>query len=296
MLNSVLNAFVRNDGDPSLAMCATLFSSLFNIVFDYILMFPCGLGMTGAALATGFSPVVGVAICSLHFLKKKNTLRFVWQKPSLSLGWMACQLGVSAFIGEMSSGVTTAVFNWLILGIAGNIGVAAYGVVANIALVAIAIFNGIAQGAQPLISDFYGCGDSKVAKKVLRMSIWTSVGVATILMCLIGLFAEQVVDVFNSEHSVQLATYAEVGIRLYFIGFFFAGINIVGTGFLSATNQAVKAFFCSVLRGLVAIVVCAVIMAHFLGMMGVWLSFAVAELIALVATTYSFLSVKRRAV
>ena len=87
-----------------------------------------------------------------------------------------------------------------------------------------------------------------------------------------------------------------LGIRLYFIGFFFAGINIVGTGFLSATNQAVKAFFCSVLRGLVAIVVCAVIMAHFLGMMGVWLSFAVAELIALVATTYSFLSVKRLAV
>ena len=189
MLNSVLNAFVRNDGDPSLAMCATLFSSLFNIVFDYILMFPCGLGMTGAALATGFSPVVGVAICSLHFLKKKNTIRFVWQKPSLSLGWMACQLGVSAFIGEMSSGVTTAVFNWLILGISGNVGVAAYGVVANIALVAISVFNGIAQGAQPLISECYGRDDVIVAKKVLRMSIWTSVGAATIMMFLIGFFA-----------------------------------------------------------------------------------------------------------
>lgn len=293
MLNSVLNAFVRNDNDPSLAMCATLFSSLFNIVFDYILMFPCGLGMTGAALATGFSPVVGVVICSLHFFKKKNTLRFVWQKPSLSLGWMACQLGVSAFIGEMSSGVTMAVFNWLILSIAGNTGVAAYGVVANIALVATAVFNGIAQGTQPLISDFYGRGDVSVAKKVLRMGILTSLGVATVMMFGIGLFAEEVVSVFNSEQSTQLAAYAEVGIKLYFIGFFFAGINIVGTGFLSAANQAVKAFFCSILRGLVAVVVCAIVLAICFGMTGVWLSFAAAELVALVATTYSLYFVQK---
>lgn len=53
MLNTVVNAFVRNDDDPSLSMAATLSSSLFNIVFDYVLMFPLGMGMTGAALATG---------------------------------------------------------------------------------------------------------------------------------------------------------------------------------------------------------------------------------------------------
>lgn len=293
MLNSVFNAFVRNDGDPSLAMCATLFSSLFNIVFDYILMFPCGMGMTGAALATGFSPVVGTAICSIHFLKKTNTLRFIWQKPSLTLGWTACKLGVSAFIGEMSSGVTTAVFNWLILDIAGNIGVAAYGVVANIALVAISVFNGIAQGGQPLISDYYGSGKVAVAQKVLRMSILTSIGTAMVMMLGIFFFAKPIVAVFNSEQSVALASYAEIGIRLYFIGFFFAGVNIVGTGFLSATNQAVKAFICSVLRGLVAIVVCAVILASCFGMNGVWLSFAAAELVSLVATTYSLGSVKK---
>lgn len=71
MLNHIFNAFVRNDGSPSLAMAATLFSSLFNIVFDYILMFPLQLGMAGAALATAFSPIIGVLICSLHFLNKK---------------------------------------------------------------------------------------------------------------------------------------------------------------------------------------------------------------------------------
>ena len=67
MWNYICNAFVRNDGNPSIAMAATLFSSLFNIVFDYVLMFPLGLSMEGAALATALSPVVGILICCIHF-------------------------------------------------------------------------------------------------------------------------------------------------------------------------------------------------------------------------------------
>ena len=65
MLNFTCTAFVRNDGAPRIAMAATLLSGLFNILFDYLLMFPLGLGMTGAALATGFSPVVSMSICLL---------------------------------------------------------------------------------------------------------------------------------------------------------------------------------------------------------------------------------------
>ncbi|MGN1105075.1 MAG: MATE family efflux transporter, partial [Huintestinicola sp.] len=56
--NHICNAFVRNDGAPSVSMAATLSSSLFNIAADYILMFPLGMGMEGAALATAISPLV----------------------------------------------------------------------------------------------------------------------------------------------------------------------------------------------------------------------------------------------
>lgn len=282
MLNSTVNAFVRNDDDPSLAMTATLLSSLFNIVFDYVLMFPLGLGMTGAALATGFSPVVGVAICGIHFLKKKNTLTFVWQLPSVKKLLSSCQLGVSAFVGELSSGVTTAVYNWLILELAGNVGVAAYGVVANTALVATSMFNGIAQGSQPLISESYGKGDTKSANKVLKLSLVTAIVMALVILAGILVWAEPIVAIFNSEKSVELATYAIVGIKLYFIGFIFAGINIAVCGYLSATGQAQGAFIASIARGFVAIVVCAIIMAILLGMTGVWLSFAVAEIVTCV--------------
>ena len=72
MCNYIVSAFVRNDGDPSLAMVATLCGSLFNVVFDYIFMFPMGLGLPGAALATAVSPVLSIAICSRHFFKKSS--------------------------------------------------------------------------------------------------------------------------------------------------------------------------------------------------------------------------------
>ena len=73
MFSNMFQNFIRNDGAPRLAMIASLSGNLFNIVFDYILLFPCNLDMLGAALATGFSPIVSILILSLHFVRKKNT-------------------------------------------------------------------------------------------------------------------------------------------------------------------------------------------------------------------------------
>ena len=181
MCNYIVSAFVRNDGAPSLAMVATLSGSLFNVVFDYIFMFPMGLGLAGAALATAVSPMLSIAICSRHFFQKDNTVQFVRQLPSAKLLGQSCQLGISGFVGEMSSGVTTTVFNFLLLGLAGNVAVAAYGVIANFALVATAIFNGVAQGAQPLVSECYGKSDRAGAKKLLILGSCTALALAAAL-------------------------------------------------------------------------------------------------------------------
>ena len=185
MCNYIVSAFVRNDGDPSLAMVATLSGSLFNVVFDYIFMFPMGLGLPGAALATAVSPVLSIAVCSRHFFKKENNIAFVRQLPSAKLLGQSCQLGISGFVGEMSSGVTTTVFNFLLLGLAGNVAVAAYGVIANFALVATAIFNGVAQGAQPLVSECYGKSDRAGAKKLLILGSCTALALAAALYAVV---------------------------------------------------------------------------------------------------------------
>lgn len=284
MWNHICNAFVRNDGAPSIAMAATLLSSVFNVVMDYVLMFPLGLGMAGAALATAISPVVGIMICCIHFLSKKSTIRFQWAVPSIKKLFESCQLGVSAFVGEISSGVTTIVFNMLILGLVGNVGVAAYGIVANTSLVAVSVFNGVSQGSQPLISECYGKGENKSVKKLLSLGVLTSSVLASVIILVMCLFAEQIVAIFNSEQDAALAAYGITGIRLYFFGFFFAGINIVGTGFLSAVESAKTAFVASIMRGFVAIILCAVVMANLFGMTGVWLAFPAAELITILIT------------
>lgn len=288
MWNHICNAFVRNDGAPAVAMAATLFSSLFNVVFDYVLMFPLDMGMRGAALATALSPVLGVAICCTHLFSRRCTIRFQWAAPSVKKLLASCQLGVSAFVGEISSGVTTVVFNMIILRLAGNVGVAAYGVVANTSLVAAAVFNGVSQGAQPLLSDYYGKGAHASVRKVVRLGVGTALVFAVIIYAVIYVLAEPVTAVFNKEGNAALAAYAVKGLRLYFTGFVFAGFNIVGTGVLSATEAAKWAFASSISRGFVAIILCAFALSALMGMNGVWLAFPAAECVTAVLVGVAF--------
>ena len=294
MMNHVISAFVRNDGAPSLAMTATLAGSLSNIVFDYVFMFPLGMGLEGAALATVASPVISILICSIHFFQKKNTLCWKASMPSLGRLWQSCQLGVSALIGELSSGVTTAVFNFLILGLVGNLGVAAYGVIANYAIVAVSIFNGISQGAQPLVSRYYGRNDKKAVRTLLGLGMGTALAAAVAIVAGVYAGTDALVSVFNSEGSVELAEYAHAGMRIYFAGFIFAGLNIVMTGFFSAAACVREAFAASILRGFVGIIAFSLLLARLLGLNGVWLSFPVTEFVTAVVAAGMLLRIFRQ--
>ena len=293
MCNYIVSAFTRNDGDPSLAMVATLSGSLFNVVFDYIFMFPMGLGLPGAALATAVSPVLSICICSRHFFKKSNTLRFLRRAPSIRLLAQSCPLGVSGFVGELSSGVTTTVFNLLLLRLSGNVAVAAYGVIANFALVATAIFNGVAQGAQPLVSACYGKNDSQGARKLLFLGTGTALALAAVLYGVVVGFTDPLVAVFNSENSLQMAAFAHTGMRVYFVGYFFAGFNIVAAGYLGAVNRPAEASATSLCRGMAAIVVCSLVLSALFGMNGVWAAFPASEALTALLTVVLLLKKKK---
>ena len=281
MCNYVVASFVRNDGDPSLAMVATLSGSLFNVVFDYIFIFPMGLGLPGAALATAISPILSIAVCSAHFIKKSNTITFVRKAPSVRLLAQSCQLGISGFVGELSSGVTTTVFNFLLLRLAGNVAVAAYGVVANFALVATAIFNGVAQGAQPLVSQCYGKNEMAGARKLLLLGCGTALGLAALLYGVVFGYTDALTALFNSENSALMAAFAHSGMRIYFVG-----CNIVAAGYLGAVNRPAEASITSLCRGMVAIVVCSLVLSALFGMNGVWAAFPVSEAITLALTVF----------
>ena len=281
MMNYAFTAFVRNDNAPHIAMAATLLSSLFNIVFDYIFMFPLGMGMTGAALATAVSPIVSILICMVHYLSPKSSVSFHLMVPSVKMLISSCSLGVVAFVGEIASAVTTMVFNFVLLALDGNTAVAAYGVIANTALVGTAIFNGVSQGLQPLASEAHARGEEHEKHQILVKSIVTGIVLAIVLIAGVWFFAANITSAFNSEQSAQLAAYAIPGIRIYFIGFFAAGINIICAGFLSATDHAKESSIVAISRGIVAIIAFALILPKFLGITGVWLAFPAAEVLTL---------------
>lgn len=278
MLNFTFTAFVRNDNAPKTAMAATLLSGVFNIIFDYILMFPLGLGMLGAALATGFSPVVSMSICMTHYLSKKNSIRFELVLPSIKRFISACSLGVVAFVGEISNGIITIVFNFILLNLVGNIAVAAYGVIANTALVGVAMLNGVSQGLQPVASETYGKAEKKDLHKVHIYSLIAAMIIALTLVVSVLIFAPFIIDAFNSEKSDILANYAIPGIRIYFIGFIPAAFNIITAGFYSATGRGKESSLIAISRGIVAIIVFALILPGIFGITGVWSSFFAAEM------------------
>lgn len=182
--------------------------------------------------------------------------------------------------------MTTTVFNFLLLRLAGNVGVAAYGVVANFALVATAIFNGVAQGAQPLASQCYGKNEIAGAKKLLLLGCGTALALAAVLYGAVFGFTDTFVALFNSENSAQMAEYAHSGMRIYFLGYFFAGCNIVAAGYLGAVNRPTEATITSVSRGVAAIVTCSLILSALFGMNGVWSAFPAAEAITLALTVF----------
>ena len=280
LMNYAFTAFTRNDGAPKLAMAATLISGLFNIVFDYVLMFPCQLGMAGAALATAISPVISIIICLFfHFLTKKNTIVFARRLPSFRRLLTSCSLGVAPFVGEISSGITTLIFNYLLLALGGNLAVAAYGVLANIALVATGIFNGVSQGLQPAVSALHGLQDAKVEKELYGHARRIAVAIAVLVVAVVLVFAPGLTDIFNSEGSEALRDMAVPALRIYFVGFLLAAVNIVKAGFYSATGQARASAVIAISRGIVAITLMAVLLSRFLGITGVWLAFPAAELV-----------------
>lgn len=227
IFNYIFVAFMRNDNAPRFSTICMVTGTLTNIALDYIFIYPLNLGMLGAALATGISPLVGMVLALiLYVLPKKVNFHLCRCKLSPSLMVHCCGLGTSSFIGEISTSVVIIVSNLVILGLAGDIGVAAYGVIANLTCVVVAIFNGVIQGGQPLISNYYALGKRKEEHQTLRLCIVTSVILGALWWISALLFAPQITAVFNSEHNATLAAIAIPGLRIYFAGFLLSGVNL----------------------------------------------------------------------
>lgn len=294
MLNNLFICFVRNDNNPKLSMYAMLIGSFSNVILDYIFIFPLNMGMFGAALATAIAPIISLMILSLHFLKKKNSFIYVKSKFRMESIKDICVLGVSALITEVSSGVVMIIFNGIILSLLGNIGVAAYGILANIALVITAIFTGISQGIQPIISENYGSSNKNNVKKIYSYGIITALICAIIIYIIIFIFSKPIVAIFNGEHNLALEEIAINGMHIYFTAFIFTGVNIVTSIYFSSIDKPKHSFIISILRGFILIIPITLLLASLLGINGVWMSLPITEFIVSVIILFMFYSLHHK--
>lgn len=293
MINNVLVAIVRNDNRPGLAMGCMLVGSLVNVVLDWVFIFPLGLGMFGAALATGIAPTVSIVILLSARLLKKNSYRFTnpFRKPKEYFGLV--KLGFSSFVNEMANGIVVIAFNLIFLRLSGNVGVAAYGIITNIFWVVLALLNGVAQGTQPLLSAGYGAGDEKICKKTYHAGILFGAVFAIFVYAVLAIFAEPVIGIFNSDHNAELAEIAKNGLYLYFSGLVPAAFVLLTATYFNSTERPVAAITLSLSRGLFVIIPAAFLLAELFGITGVWTAEPVTELVTS-ATAIGFLVVYNR--
>lgn len=294
LLNDIIICFVRNDQNPQLSMTAMITGSLSNVVLDYLFIFPLGMGMFGAVFATGLAPIISLCVLSLHFFRRKNGFRPARPRFSGEIGRKVFSLGFPSLVTEFSSGIVIVLFNTLLLNLAGNTAVAAYGVVANLSLVILAVFTGVAQGAQPLLSSAFGLKHFTQLKLLFRYALITVLGLSVIFYLCILWQPDLIISWFNSEQDPLLQQTARQGLLLYFTGIFFAGVNILLSIFFTSTEQSLPGQIVSLLRGLILIIPVALLLSAWFGVPGIWLSFPAAELLTLLVGVGLYFSRKKR--
>lgn len=292
--NNLLQCFVRNDGNPTLSAAAMITGSASNIVLDYLFIFPLDMGIAGAALATGLAPLISLLVLSPYFIRKKNNFHFVISAPDFKSMKRTLSSGVPPFLTETTSGVVMFLFNYIILRLTGNTGVAAFSIITVISLVVVAIYTGLSQGIQPVISRSYGARNILEVRAVLKYAMAAMLILSAVIYSVLYFDTAPIVDIFNSDGNEKLRQLAEAGLRLYFIACPFIGFNVVLSTYLISTERPVPAQIFSLLRGFFILIPAAFALAAVWNMTGVWCSYPLTECTVAAAGAVLYITNERK--
>ena len=233
-------------------------------------------------------------ILSPHFIRRRNEFHFTKCRLEGRLSAGILSSGVPSLVTEVSSGIVIIVFNAIILRLEGNVGVAAYGVIANLSLVVIAVFTGIAQGIQPIVSRYYGSRNFAYVSATLRYALITMLLFSAAIYAAVFVGAGQIANLFNSEQNATLQRIAAEGMRLYFIACPFAGFNVILSMYFTSTERPRPAHVVSLLRGFFIIIPMAFVLSWIGKIYGVWCAFPATELLVSVIGGVWFLKSRQK--
>lgn len=289
VVNNTLVAFLRNDRAPKLAMTGMMVGNMLNIFLDALFIFKFDWGMKGAALATGLSTLLMTGIFCFHFANPYCNLVFEKTPMRIDIIKRITKNGFSSSIIELSSGLVIFCFNRVLLKVEGVAGVAAYGIIANISLICMAIFIGTSQAVQPIISFSYGAGKIERVLKTIKLGLYTVTGLGIVFWATGILFPQWIVSWFTKEIALMELTVR--GILIYFTAFLIMGVNTMFISFFQAIEKPIYATSLSFSRGFVLIILGLALLPLLFSTDGVWLTVPLSELIIFVISTILYINV-----
>ena len=286
---------VKTDGYPKFATIAVTVGAVLNCILDFLFVMVFHWGIGGAGLATGISQCVLVFIYLSHFLSSRATIRFRkfrWDIPQIV---RSVKIGLSSCLTEFSAGITVFLFNHTILKYLGNEGIISYTIIAYINTIVVMSLAGIAQGAQPLISFYYGKGEKKKCITLLKYGMIFSVGLGILAFTAVMAGADWLVGMFISPELVVLRAMSASAFRIFSCSFLIMGINIQMGGYFTAVERARPALIISLGRGFVTIAIALNVCTWLYGGAGIWWSSAVSEFLCLILTAVFGYQYKKQA-
>lgn len=279
---------IRLDGSPKFAMAIQIICAILNIFLDWMMVFPLGMGILGASVATSISCVAGGSLVLVYFLFFARTLKFYRLKLSLksimlsvrNIGYMA-RIGFATFIAEVAIGVMMVTGNYMFMEYLGENGVAAFSIGCYLFPIMFSISNAVAQSAQPIISYNYGAKACGRVRQTLSVSLKTAISCGVIISLGMWLCAPYLVNVFLSSGN-EAYTLAVKGLPWLGTCAIFFAVNITFIGFFQSMEQSVKSIAFMLLRGIVFMIPGFILLPELLGTVGLWLAIPVAEALTLV--------------
>lgn len=283
MMQLVAQFIIRLDGSPKFASLVEIIPACFNLFLDWLFIFPCQLGLKGAALATSIGSFTGVLMALWYTIFRRQTLSLYKLKRSmtsllLSLRniWHMMKIGFSGFLSEFSMSVLTLAGNYAFMRMLGEDGVAAFCIACYIAPVVYMVCAAIAQSAQPIISFNYGKGDWQRVRKTLRISMYCAIAFGLVMSLALGFFAKDVLTIFL-ERGGNAYNLCAKGFPLYAVSLFFLGINVNAIGYYQSIEQTLKSTVFTLMRGIAFPVAAFIVLPRIVGEMGLWAAIPVSE-------------------
>ncbi len=294
MLQNIFQSFFVVAEKPMLGFLIIVLAGVTNMILDAVFIIGLKMGIEGAAVATSISYFVGGVVPLIYFARNnKSLLRFVKTKFEVKPIWKSVLNGSSELLTNVSASIVGILFNMQLLKIAGENGVAAYGVIMYASFIFAAIFLGYSIGIAPIVGYNFGAKNHSELKNLLKKSL--------IIICITGLIMTFLTETLAMPLSKifvgydnELLIMTTHGMRLFSIGFLVCGINIFASSFFTSLNNGLISAIISFARTLLFQVVCVMVLPIWFGLDGIWVSVVVSELLAVIISIICFVCCRKK--